>query len=97
LRKIILKVTLGSNLRAFPLRLTGLRAGGWNNWDLSLFKTIRLHERVSLPLRAEAQDALNHAMFQAPNTAPATTLFGTVNATIWSEQRKITMAAKLIW
>ena len=88
---------LVSNLRTFPLRLTGLRADGWNNWDLSLFKTLRPHERVSLQLRAEAQDALNHAMFQGPNTAPTNTLFGTVNATIWSEQRKITVAAKLIW
>jgi len=36
-------------------------------------------------------------MFAAPNTGPVNTLFGTVNATIWSEQRKITVAAKLIW
>jgi len=50
---------------------------------------------VNLQLRAEAVDAFNHAMFNAPNTAPANTLFGTVNATIWSEQRKITVAARL--
>ncbi|MBI3281140.1 MAG: TonB-dependent receptor, partial [Acidobacteria bacterium] len=88
---------LASNYRTFPLRLTGLRADGWNNWDLSLFKTLRFTERVSLQLRAEAQDAFNHAMFQPPNTAPVNTLFGTVNATIWGEQRKVTVAAKLLW
>jgi len=88
---------LANNYRTFPLRHTGLRSDGWNTWDMSVFKNIRFHERISLQLRAEAQDALNHAMFAAPNTGVVNTLFGTVNATIWSEQRKITMAAKLIW
>jgi hypothetical protein len=86
-----------SNIRTFPLRLAGLRADGFNSWDISLMKSIRLNERVSLQLRAESQNALNHAMFAAPNAAPANTLFGTVNATIWSEQRKITVAGKLVW
>ncbi len=88
---------LGSNLRTFPLRLSGARADGFNNWDLSVFKNFRFKEKVQLQLRVEAQDALNHAMFAAPNTAPANTLFGQVSATIWSEQRKATVAAKLIW
>ena len=60
---------LVSNIRTFPLRLTGLRADGYNNWDLSLFKNIRLRERLTFQLRGEAQDALNHAMFAAPNAA----------------------------
>ncbi|MBM3735637.1 MAG: TonB-dependent receptor [Acidobacteria bacterium] len=88
---------LESNFRAFPLRLTGLRADGWNNWDLALFKDITLTEKVKLQLRAEAADAFNHAMFNAPNTAPVNTAFGTVVATIWTEQRKVTVAAKLFW
>jgi hypothetical protein len=86
---------LESNLRTFPLRQTGLRADGWNNWDLSLFKTFSLTERWKLQLRAEAVDALNHAHFSPPNTGPTNTLFGTVNGTIWSEQRKITVAARV--
>jgi hypothetical protein len=88
---------LESNVRVFPLRLTGLRADGWNTWDLALFKEIRFAERLKLQLRAEAVDALNHAMFAAPNTAPVNTAFGTVAATIWTEQRKITVAGKLFW
>lgn len=86
---------LENNLRTFPLRFTGLRADGWNNWDLSLYKTLSITERWKLQLRAEAVDALNHAHFSGPNTAPTNTLFGTVNGTIWSEQRKITVAARL--
>jgi hypothetical protein len=88
---------LANNMRTFPLRHTGLRADGWNNWDLSLFKSFRIREGITLQLRAEAQDALNHALFAAPNTGPVNTLFGTVNNTLWSEQRKITVAAKLIF
>jgi hypothetical protein len=86
---------LENNLRTFPLRLTGLRADGWNNWDLSLYKTLSISERWKLQLRAEAVDALNHAHFSPPNAAPTNTLFGTVTGTIWSEQRKITVAARL--
>jgi hypothetical protein len=86
---------LESNLRTFPLRFTGLRADGWNNWDLSLYKSFSITEQCKLQLRAEAVDALNHAHFSGPNTAPTNTLFGTVNGTIWSEQRKITVAARL--
>ncbi len=88
---------LAQDIRTFPLRLSNLRAGNWNNWDLSLFKSFRIRERMNFQIRAEANDALNHAMFNAPNAAPANTLFGTVNNTIWSEQRKITIAGKLVW
>ena len=89
------QLQLEQNYRTFPLRFTGLRADGWNNWDVSLFKNIKVAERWNLQLRAEAVNALNHAMFGAPNTAPTNTLFGQVNNTIWSEQRKITVAARL--
>ena len=62
---------LDSNLRAFPSRLTGQqRADGWNTWALALFQEIASGERVKLQLRAEAVDALNHGMFNGPNTAP---------------------------
>jgi hypothetical protein len=48
-------------------------------------------------LRVEAQDALNHAMFAAPNAAPTTTLFGQVNSIVATEQRRITFGGKLSW
>jgi hypothetical protein len=48
-------------------------------------------------LRVEAQDALNHAMFAAPNTAPTTTLFGQVNSIVATEQRRVTLGGKLSW
>lgn len=88
---------LAQNYRTFPLRLTGLRADGWNNWDIALFKQFTVKESLKLQLRAEAADAFNHAMFAAPVTGVVNTAFGQVNNTIWSEQRKVTVAAKLSW
>ena len=85
------------NVRTFPMRLGGARADGFNSWDLSLFKSFRINERVTVQLRAEGQDALNNAMFAAPNTVPQNTLFGQVTNTIWSEQRRITVGARLMW
>ncbi len=88
---------LASNIRTFPLRLSGVRQDGYNNWDLSLFKSIRITERITFQLRAEAQDALNHAMFAAPNTAPANSLFGQVNSIVGTEQRRVSVGGKLTW
>jgi hypothetical protein len=88
---------LAWNIRTFPLRFNDIRQDGYNNWDLSLFKTIRIKERVSFQLRAEAQDAFNHAMFAAPNTTPTSTLFGQVNSIVGTEQRRISVGGKLSW
>ena len=64
---------------------------------LSLFKAFRITERVRFQLRVETSDALNHPQFAAPNTNPSTTLFGQVSATVASQQRVITLGAKLMW
>jgi hypothetical protein len=88
---------LAQNIRGFPSRLTGLRADGYNNFDLSMFKTFRFRERYSAQLRFEAQDAMNHAMFSPPNAAPANTNFGMVTGVVAPEQRRITMTLKLSW
>jgi hypothetical protein len=83
------------NVRTFPLRLSNVRADGFNQWDLSVIKNFRITENLRFQLRAEAQNALNHAMFAVPNTAPANTLFGQVNATQFPEQRRIQIGGKL--
>ncbi len=88
---------LADNIRTFPLRLTGLRANGYNNWDMSIFKGFQLREKITFQLRAEAQDALNHAMFDTPNTTPTSSLFGQVTATVGAQQRVVTMGARLMW
>jgi carboxypeptidase family protein/TonB-dependent receptor-like protein len=88
---------LGSNLRTFPLRLTGLRADGYNNWDISVLKDFMITERVAFQVRGEATDALNHAMFGQPNTTPTSTLFGQVTSTIGVGARVIVINGRLTW
>ena len=88
---------LASNIRTFPSRLTGLRGDGFNNFDLSLLKNFAITEKLKFQLRAEAQDALNHAMFAAPNTTPTSTQFGQVTNTVAGGQRAVTLSGRLTW
>jgi hypothetical protein len=88
---------LANNIRTFPSRLTGLRADGFNNFDLSLFKTFKFRERYSAQVRLEAQDAMNHAMFSPPVVGPANTNFGMVTGVVAPEQRRLNLTIKLSW
>jgi len=89
---------LGSNIRTFPLRISGVRGDGINLWDMSGFKSFVIREGMKLQVRAEAEGALNHPNFSAPNAAPTSTLFGTVNGTQEGEgARRIFIGLKLIF
>jgi hypothetical protein len=72
---------LVNNVRVFPLRFAGIRSMGLNLLDLGMSKSLRVAERISLQLRADAFNCLNHTHFAAPNTTPTSTDFGTVAAT----------------
>jgi hypothetical protein len=72
---------LGSNIRTFPLRLTGLRGPGDNYWDLSMAKNFQVTEKVKVQLRTNWEGATNTPLFANPNVAPANSLFGTINGT----------------
>ena len=64
------------NLRAFPFRFSGIRADGFNNWNLSVIKTFKLTERAGLEFRAEAVDAMNTPTFAPPTPRPPAPLSG---------------------
>jgi hypothetical protein len=72
---------LGSNLRTFPLRFSGLRGDDQHRWDLSLSKKIIITERVNATLKGEAFNALNHVNFSGPNTNPTAGNFGGISGT----------------
>jgi hypothetical protein len=44
-----------------------LRTGGMQDWDMSLFKNIPLHEKYSIQLRLEAYNTFNHPNFNDKN------------------------------
>jgi hypothetical protein len=63
-----------------------------------VFKTFRLYERLRLQLRGQAEGVMNHPNFAAPNLAPTSSLFGSVNATqTGQEERRIFVGLKLIF
>ncbi|MFB3827835.1 MAG: TonB-dependent receptor domain-containing protein [Bryobacteraceae bacterium] len=87
---------LASNIRTFSSRLSGVRAHGLNNFDLSALKNFRIAERVKLQFRSEFMNAMNHTDFAAPNTTVTSTLFGRIDDAR-GFPRKIHFALKLLF
>ncbi len=48
-----------------------LRMQGVNNWDMSLFKSTQLAERLSLELRLETFNTFNRVQFNSPGSLPS--------------------------
>ena len=59
-------------------RSLGCLSPGYANWDVSLFKSFPIRERVSLQFRAEALNAFNTPQFRAPNMAFGNASFGKI-------------------
>jgi len=82
-----------------------LRGPGRNNWDLSLFKNITIHERLQMQFRFETFNSWNHTQWSGVNTGCSDTVgfgescgsvssnFGQVNGA-WSP-RVIQLGLKL--
>ena len=85
---------LSSNIRAFPLRFSGIRGDGRANWDFSTIKDFRIHESVAMQFRAECYNCWNHANFNAPNTSPTSSAFGRITGTA-SDPRNFQFSLKL--
>jgi hypothetical protein len=87
---------LANNIRTFPSRIATVRADGINVWDLALQKEFRLREGRRLQLRGQAEGAMNHPNYAAPNTNPTNQAFGQVTGTQGSgmEERRIFLGLK---
>jgi hypothetical protein len=79
-----------------------LRNGGANVWDTSVYRTIKLRERLSMQLRVESYNTLNHtnftsksgtARFSGPDQIDP--LFLTFSGA--TNQRRVQFAARLNW
>jgi Carboxypeptidase regulatory-like domain/TonB dependent receptor/TonB-dependent Receptor Plug Domain len=60
---------------------------GFANWDMSLFKTTRITERLAAQLRVEAFNIFNHTQFGVPNLTWGTPTFGTITSTLQDARR----------
>ena len=88
---------LAQNIATFPSRFSGIRADGINNWDLSLFKTFRIHEGLKAQFRLETFNTLNHVQLDVPNTTPTNTAFGVITGEKGHGQRQLTLAIKVMF
>ena len=86
-----------TNIRTLPQRFGYIRADGTNNFDLSLFKNIRLTETVRLQFRAESFNAINHVQFANPNTGVTNTAFGSITGEKGHGQRQWTFGLKVLF
>ncbi len=66
------------HIRTFSTAFPSLRQDGINQWDVSVLKQFRITESSRFELRAEAFNAVNHAIFGAPNTTATNSAFGTI-------------------
>ncbi len=77
---------LGKNVYSGP---------GYVTFDSTLTRTLALTERLSLQLRADAFNALNHPNFANPTTDSTSSSFGQVTATANSNARVLQFAGTL--
>ena len=80
---------LGNSSRRF------FHGPGWNNWDLSLAKELRLAESKKLQFRAELFSAFNHAQFGGPTGNILSSSFGFVTGAGGARVGQVAM--KFIW
>jgi hypothetical protein len=71
-----------------------LRSSGINTWDVSLFKSTPITERVALQFRAEFFNLFNRVQFGSPGTALGTAQFGLVTSQL-NQPRLIQFALRL--
>jgi hypothetical protein len=87
---------LANNIQTLSNRFSGVRADGINNFDLSLFKNLRIKEKVTAQVRIENFNALNHVQFAAPNVNPLNAAFGSITGEKGHGQRQITFGLKFV-
>lgn len=71
--------------RTAPLKLgtSGrnlIRGPGFQNWDISLFKNVRIREGMNFQFRGEFFNAWNHARFNPPNMDVSSAFFGQIQS-----------------
>jgi hypothetical protein len=69
---------------------------GFNNLDLTFTRTLRLHERAALQLRADAFNVFNHPNYQLPVFLLDQSNAGRVTATA-NQAREWQLAARLVF
>ena len=75
--------------------MPNLRSPGYQNWDIAIQKWWTGQEKIRAQLRAEMDNACNHANFYAPNTMVGDPRFGRISGALPS--RDIQFGLKVYW
>ena len=76
--------------------LNDVRTDGVQNFDLSLFKAFKPHEKVTVQFRTEALNAFNTPQFGGPNAGVTSSSFGRVSSQS-NSPRQIQFGLKVLW
>ncbi|MES1261669.1 MAG: carboxypeptidase regulatory-like domain-containing protein [Acidobacteriota bacterium] len=60
---------------------------GINNWDLGIFKSVRVHERFNTQFRWEMFNAFNHTQFGPANLSLSSATFGKITSALVGPRR----------
>ncbi len=82
-----------SQVRVGNAPVNSILGPGYQNWDLSLFKNIHLHENLGAQLRFESFNTFNHTNFVDINTTLGNSDYGTVASA--SSARILQIGAKV--
>ncbi len=85
-------------LRNFPTRFSDVRAWGWNSVEASIHKNVKMGEKLTMQIKADFQNALNHPWFGSMSTNSVTSsAFGRLNADMNNEPRRVVLTAKILF
>jgi hypothetical protein len=71
------------------------RGPSFQNWNLSLMRTVKVTEELNVQLRSDFVNAWNHNNFQNPVATMASPAFGQNTATLLTDTRQILLSAKI--
>lgn len=72
-----------------------LRAPGYRDIDLGMFRTIQLGERLKLQVRGEASNVFNMVNLAAPNASLASSIDGQITAAVANSNRQLQLGMRL--
>jgi hypothetical protein len=83
--------------RFMPANIAGLRAPGYHEWDVSIARSFKIRERLTLDTRLDVLNILNHSILNGPDMTPTNSTFGQITGASASPNRFPQIKANLHW
>lgn len=83
--------------RTFPVNIDGLRGPGYQQWNASLSRSIKIRERLTFQARVDMLNLFNHSFIAGPNLTPTSSQFGQITGGAANLNRFIQIQGHLRW